>query len=273
MIRFEDVSFTYQTHSGGVPALRGVSLTIEPGELLVVLGANGSGKSTLAQLANGLLVPESGTVTVDALATDDAEVIWQIRERVGIVFQDPENQIVATTVEEEVAFGPENLGLPRNELRARVDEALAAVELSQFALREPHQLSGGQKQRLAVAGVLAMRPRYVIMDEPASMLDGRGREEVARLARGLADAGHGVAVITHDLGVLGIADRVAVLDAGELALSGGPVDLLAVEPAQLDAWGLELPPLAVLAAELRGAGVPALAWPEGPEGLVASLCR
>lgn len=272
MIRFDDISFAYRTHAGDVRALSGVTLELAPGELLAVLGANGSGKSTLAQLSNGLLLPQTGSVTVDGISTDDAERIWEIRERVGIVFQDPENQIVATTVEEEVAFGPENLGLDRAELRVRVDEALAAVGLSELVHREPHQLSGGQKQRLALAGVLAMRPRYVILDEPASMLDARGRADVVALAQELRGAGHGVAVITHDLSVLGIADRVAVLDTGELVFCGIPAELLAVPPASLDSWGLETPPLVAFAAQLREAGAPALAWPDSAEGLVASLC-
>lgn len=273
MITFDDISFTYHTHAGDVNALAGVTLALEPGELLVVLGANGSGKSTLAQLANGLLMPQTGSVSVDGMSTGDLEHIWAIRERVGIVFQDPENQIVATTVEEEVAFGPENLGLHRDELRLRVDEALAAVGLSGLGHREPHQLSGGQKQRLALAGVLAMRPRYVILDEPASMLDARGRREVVDLVQELRRAGHGVAVITHDLSALGIADRVAVLDAGRLAFVGVPAELLAVSPSDFAGWGLEMPPLVAFAAELRAAGAPSLAWPESAEGLVSSLCR
>lgn len=273
MIQFSDVSFSYRTHTGVVPAVRSVTLALARGELLAVLGANGSGKSTIAQLANGLLQPDSGTVTVDDMSTGDEQHVYDLRSRVGIVFQNPENQIVATTVEEDVAFGPENLGLPRSALRERVDEALEAVGLTELADNEPHQLSGGQKQRLAVAGALAMRPAYLILDEPASMLDPRGRAEVAELIRKLKLAGHGIAVITHDLSILGVADRVLVLDAGAVAFEGAPAALMELQQAALDGWGLELPPLGMMGSLLRDLGAPAPNWADTPQSLVNALCR
>lgn len=273
MIRFDNVSYSYRSHDREIPALRSVTLEVEPGTVVAVLGANGSGKSTLAQLANGLLLPQAGSVSVDGIDTRDEGRLLELRSRVGLVFQDPENQIVATTVEEEVAFGPENLGVERSELRRRVDSALATVDLEGLALFEPHQLSGGQKQRLAIAGALAMEPRYLVLDEPGSMLDPRGRASVIALIEAQRSVGRGLAVITHDLGVLGIADRCLVLQAGETVFEGTPAEILCLSESSLAAWGLELPPYAALAAHLRERGAPALAWADSAESVVGVLCR
>ena len=252
MIRFADISFSY-AGAQGAPALSRVTFDVEPGEQVAVLGANGSGKSTLVQLANGLLLPDSGTVTVDGIDTSDATRIRDVRERVGMVFQRPDDQIVATSVEDDVAFGPENLGLPRAEIRERVDEAIAAVGLTGLERREPHLLSGGQKQRLAMAGALAMRPAYLVLDEPASMLDPDGRSDVLAIVRALRASGTGVMHVTHDLADIADADRAIVLDGGAVVFTGSVAELYG-RPELLAASGLELPPLARLADALREAG-------------------
>lgn len=272
MIRFENVRFSYRVPGARIEALRGVSFTLRRGETLVVLGANGSGKSTLARLANGLLLPSEGTVGVDGLDTGDPETIWELRRRVGLVFQNPDNQIVGTTVEEDVAFGPENLGVGREEMRERITAALGAVGLTGFELREPHLLSGGQKQRLALAGALAMQPRYLVLDEPTSMLDPEGRAGVLGALARLRAGGHGVIHVTHDLSDAVSADRVLVLVAGEAAFTGTPGELLAV-PERLASWGLAAPPIAVLATELRSFGVPVPDAALDPESVVSALCR
>ena len=255
MLRFDDITFAY--HDGGleVVALEGVTLAIEPGCEVAVLGANGSGKSTLARLANGILVPRAGSVTVDGTDTRDEARSREVRQSVGVVFQHPDDQIVATTVEEDVAFGPENLGLPREELRDRVDEALAAVGLTGLERREPHLLSGGQKQRLAIAGALAMRSRYLVLDEPTSMLDPEGRNDVLEVIAALRSAGHGILHITHDLADVAAADSTIVLRSGEVAFAGTPSELFA-RPELLGECGLELPPIARLARALRALGAP-----------------
>jgi energy-coupling factor transporter ATPase len=271
VIRFENVSFSYSTAPEGVEALRGVTLAVSPGEMLAVLGANGSGKSTLARLADGLLLPTGGRVSVDGVDTREERSI-ELRSAVGMVFQHPDDQIVATSVEDDVAFGPENLGLPRAELRARVDEAIASVGLTGLERREPHLLSGGQKQRLVIAGALAMRPRYLVLDEPTAMIDAQGRHDVAAVLRSVKAAGHGVLLITHDLTEAALADRVAVLDAGALVFDGD-LDGLLGDTRRLAGWGLELPPIALLAASLREAGTDVPARALDPETVSEALWR
>ncbi|MDZ4655773.1 MAG: energy-coupling factor transporter ATPase [Coriobacteriia bacterium] len=251
MLEFEGVSYTYQGADG--PALAGVSLQLSPGEIVVLVGANGSGKSTLARLCNGLIVPDRGAVTVDGIATTDSERVFDIRSRVGLVLQNPDNQIVGTVVEEDVAFGPENLGVFPAELRMRVDAALAAVGLTGMERREPHLLSEGQKMRLAIAGALAMEPDYLVFDEPTAMLDPRGRADVLAVMQRLRSEGRGILHITHDLDDAARADRVLALDAGSLAFEGSPEELFG-HVELLDDLGLELPPLAAAAAYLRAAG-------------------
>jgi len=240
--------------------------------MLALVGANGSGKSTLAQLANGLLSPSAGSVTVDGIDTLDAGKTREVRELVGVVFQNPDDQIVATAVEDDVAFGPENLGLPRSQIRDRVDEALATVGLTGLERREPHLLSGGQKQRLAIAGALAMLPRYLVLDEPTSMLDPQGRAEVLDVLDRLRGAGHGLLLITHDLAEAQRADRVAVLSAGTLVYEGDAADLLERDE-DVEQWGLEVPPLVRLATALRATGAPVPTGALSAADIVESLCR
>lgn len=252
MIAAEHVTYTYP--GAGSPALRGISAVVEPGSWTALVGANGSGKSTLARLLNGLLVPSEGCVLVDEMDTADEERAWDVRSRVGLVLQNPDNQIVGTVVEEDVAFGPENLGVPREELRRRVDEAIAAVRLTGLERREPHLLSEGQKQRLAIAGALAMRPAYLVLDEPTAMLDADGRSDVLGVLRELQAAGTAIIHITHDLSEALYAQRVIALKRGAIAFDGSATGLLG-DDALMSSLGLEAPPLAQLVSALRGAGV------------------
>jgi energy-coupling factor transport system ATP-binding protein len=249
-----------------------VSLVVSPGEHVAVLGANGSGKSTLVRLVNGLLYPTGGRVSVDDIDTRDEERSRELRERVGIVFQRADDQIVATTVEDDVAFGPENLGLPRAELRQRVDESLAAVGLTGLERREPHLLSGGQKQRLAIAGALAMRPAYLVLDEPSSMLDPQGRDEVLAIISELKAQGTGILHVTHDLADISGADRAVVLNRGRVVFEGSVSELLTREDV-LASCGLERPPIAVLAEKLRAAGAPLPPGVATPESIAEALWR
>ncbi|MDH4140325.1 MAG: energy-coupling factor transporter ATPase [Coriobacteriia bacterium] len=254
MIRFDGVSFSYPTPSGGIQALDDVDLTLSEGEYVVVLGENGSGKSTLVRLINGLLAPGAGEVTVDGFTTSAEADVWEIRRRVGMVFQNPDNQIVATFVEEDVAFGPENLGVPRDELRRRVTSALQAVGLEGFERREPHQLSGGQKQRLAIAGALAMEPDYLVLDEPTAMLDPQGRADVLGVLHRLRERGRCIVHVTHDLSDAAQADRVVVMRRGRIVFDGTPEELLG-NAALLAEYGLTQPAIGVLAQSLRESGV------------------
>ena len=273
MIRFADIHYSYRSAEGvRAPALCGVTLQIAEGEHVAVLGANGSGKSTLVRLANGLLLPSRGTVTVDGIDTRDDARARELRERVGVVFQHPDDQIVGTSVEDDVAFGPENLGLPSSEIRKRVDEALAAVGLSGLERREPHQLSGGQKQRLAMAGALAMRPAHLVLDEPASMLDPAGRAEVLGIVERLLAHGTGVLHVTHDLADVLRADRAVVLNCGQLVFEG-TVPALLLETALLDSCGLEVPEISRMAARMREGGAPVQARVSDPGELAEMLWR
>ncbi len=251
MIVLEDVTYSYADTRA--PALAGVSVTLAAGSWTAIVGANGSGKSTLARLANGLLTPSAGRVTVDGIDTAEEDRAWDVRSRVGLVLQNPDNQIVGTVVEEDVAFGPENLGVERAELRRRVDDALAAVGLTGLERREPHLLSEGQKQRLAIAGALAMHPAALVLDEPTAMLDLDGRADVLGVLRRLQAGGTAIVHITHDLAEALHAERVIALAGGRVAFDGSPQDLLGDE-GRLRALGLESPPLARMAAALRGLG-------------------
>lgn len=270
MIVFEHVGFTYP--GAAVPALDDVTVSISPGQVVALLGPNGSGKSTLARLGNGLLVPSAGVVRVDGMDTADEDTVWDVRSRVGFIQQNPENQIVGTLAEEDVAFGPENLGVPSDELRVRVDDALAAVGLSGLQRREPHLLSEGQKQRLAIAGALAMHPSYLIADEPTAMLDPVGRRDVLGALRDLRRSGVGMLHVTHHLADVVDADEVVVLRAGRIAYRGTPEALMA-DPERARALGVEVPPEAVLADALRRRGVPVPAGALTPEAIVESLWR
>ena len=264
----------YEVEAGeAVTALDGVDIRIARGELVVIIGPNGSGKSTLAKHLNALLLPDSGDVLVFGMNTKEEKLVWEIRRSAGMVFQNPDNQLVATVVEEDVAFGPENLGVPPDEIRARVDEALDAVDMLPYRRRAPHLLSGGQKQRVAIAGVLAMRPKCIILDEPTAMLDPRGREEVMRTVLEL-NRKHGITVvhITHYMDEALYADRVFVMDQGKVIMQGTPKEVFRHRD-KLQALGLDVPPLGKLSQMLALAGYDvapdALSVPE----LVEELCR
>lgn len=256
ILRLEEVRFAYPAGPGESPrlALDGVSLDVQPGEYLAVLGHNGSGKSTLAKLLNALLVPTSGRVLVEGRDTREAvrtpSALRTIRQAVGLVFQNPDNQIVATIVEEDVAFGPENLGLPRDEIVRRVDAALSAVEMEALRTRPPHHLSGGQRQRVAIAGILAMRPRVLVLDEATAMLDPHARRDVLATARRLHQAGTTVVQVTHFMAEAAQAQRVVVLDAGRVALDAPPGELFQ-QVERLRALRLDVPPLTEVAERLR----------------------
>ena len=257
MIETKDLTYIYPAPEGETnpPALRGVSVTIEKGRFTVVLGHNGSGKSTFAKHLNAVLLPCGGAVYVDGMDTRDEKLLLEIRRRTGMVFQNPDNQIVANVVEEDVAFGPENLGVPTVEIRRRVDDALAAVGMEQFASHAPHLLSGGQKQRIAIAGILAMEPECIVLDEATAMLDPAGRREVIdtvlRLNR---EQGITVVLITHHMVEAERADRVIVMNDGEVAMDGMPRQVFS-QVERLHELGLAAPDTVELLYRLRQDGV------------------
>lgn len=226
IIEFQNVSFRYEADESEKPlplCVEHVNLNIKKGDFVAVLGHNGSGKSTLAKLSNSILIPESGRVLVDGVDTADESLSYDIRRTVGVVFQNPDNQIVASIVEEDVAFGPENLGVPPDELRRRVDDALKAVGMYEYRHHEPHKLSGGQKQRVAIAGMIAMLPECIVLDEPTAMLDPKGRKEVMDTVRRLnRERGMTVVFITHFMEEAATADRVVVMDNAKILLDGTP---------------------------------------------------
>lgn len=255
LIKVTGVSVSYPTPGGGlVQALHDISLEVRRGEWLAIIGHNGSGKSTLAKLFNGLVISGRGTVTVDGLSTRDPAELRRIRQVVGMVFQNPDNQLVATVVEEDVAFGPENLGLAQAEIDARVADAIRIVGIEDLRKRAPHQLSGGQKQRVAIAGVLAMRPACVILDEATAMLDPSGRAEVLDTASALHRQGVTIVSITHFMSEVPRADRVVVLADGRVALEGTPRELFAM-PERLRALELDVPQVTEIAERLRERGL------------------
>ena len=256
MIQTEHMSHTYQDESGNVVyALDDVSLAISKGEFVSIIGTNGSGKSTLAKHFNVLLTPSKGTVTVLGMDTKDPKNLWDIRQHVGMVFQNPDNQIVAAVVEEDVAFGPENLGVEPSEIRRRVDEALASVNMTEYALHSPGLLSGGQKQRIAIAGVLAMKPDCIVLDEPTAMLDPVGRKEVLETVHRLnKEEGITIVYITHFMEEAVTSDRVVVMKNGKLLHDGTPREIFSQVP-MLKELGLDVPVAAEVAAKLRLDGV------------------
>ena len=255
IIETRDLSFRYDEQSG--LALDGVNLSIEEGSFTAVLGHNGSGKSTFAKHLNAILLPTGGTVWVGGIDTKEESRLFDIRKTAGMVFQNPDNQIVANVVEEDVAFACENMGLPPAEIRSRVDEALSAVGMTEFARHAPHLLSGGQKQRIAIAGVLAMRPRCIVMDEPTAMLDPSGREEVIAAVRKLnRETGMTVVLITHHMDEAALADRVIVMKGGKVALDGTPRQVFS-QVERMEELSLTVPQTVLLLRELNrdGAGL------------------
>ena len=257
MLRTENLTYSYpasEENEQPTLALDGVTLAIERGSFTVILGHNGSGKSTLAKTFNAVLLPSGGRVYVDGMDTTDEKLLLEIRRRVGMVFQNPDNQIVANVVEEDVAFAPENLGVPTEEIRRRVDDALRTVGMEKFAKHAPHLLSGVQKQRIAIAGVLAMRPQCIVLDEATAMLDPIGRSEViSTIERLNRDEGITVVLITHHMNEAEHADRVIVMNEGRVAMDGAPREVFA-QVERLRAIGLTVPDTVELLYELRGAG-------------------
>ena len=254
IIDAQNVHYSYEEELS--EAVRGVSLQVYKGEFLCILGHNGSGKSTLAKLLNGLFTPTAGSVTVCGMDTKDEDKQLDIRKSACMVFQNPDNQLVATIVEEDVAFGPENLGVPQPELRNRVDDALAAVNMSEFARSSPHKLSGGQKQRIAIAGVLAMQPEIMIMDEPTATLDPMGRREVINTVMRLnREQGITVVLITHFMEEAALADRLIIMHEGRINLEGAPRDVL-IQIDKLKELSLEAPEAAYMAYRLNKEGIP-----------------
>lgn len=256
-----------------VVALAGVDLKISQGEFLAIIGPNGSGKSTLAKHFNALLLPTRGDVWVFGINTREERLVWEIRRNVGMVFQNPDNQIVATVVEEDVAFGPENLGIEPEEIRRRVEDALSAVDMLAFRRHAPHLLSGGQKQRVAIAGVLAMRPSCIVLDEPTAMLDPRGREEVMKTVRKLnREFGITVIHITHYMDEALFADRVVVMAEGKIMMDGPPGTIFR-RRKELEALGLDVPPMGRLAEMLIAAGLDLRPDALTVDEMVDELCR
>ena len=273
MIQFEDVHFSYNTEesenettprSDG-EVIKGLSFSIGSGEFVCILGANGSGKTTVGKLINSLILPVSGKIVIDGLAPDSEENILKIRQTVGMVFQDPSRQMVASTIEDELAFGPENLGVEPREILQRIDWALKILDLESLRYREPHYLSGGQTQRAAIAGVLVMQPKYIVMDEPTAMLDPKGRRSVLEAIDFLrAKLGLGIIYITHHMEAVLRCDRVLGLKEGQLIFEGSPRDLFS-EEATLKELGLQVPPVIELANLLRQRGCKlqqSLSWQE-----------
>ena len=256
ILKTENLTFRYTTAEGAAPTvLDGLTLSVRRGEFVAVLGHNGSGKSTLAKHFNAILLPSGGKAYVDGMDTCDENLLLDIRRRVGMVFQNPDNQIVASVVEEDVAFGPENLGVPSEEIRARVDSALAAVGMTEYARHAPHLLSGGQKQRVAIAGVLAMRPECIVLDEPPAMLDPAGRREVLDTVKRLnREQGITVVLITHHMDEAAQADRLIVMHDGHIMADDSPEQVFQNVDG-LRSLGLEVPEPVALLYELRQAGV------------------
>ncbi len=270
LISAENVSFSYdKTHN----CISDLTLSIEEGEYLAVIGHNGSGKSTLAKLFNGLLLPDKGKITVDGFSSEDKNNLFEIRKRVGVVFQNPDNQLVASIVEDDVAFGPENLGVPRAEIGGRIDFALKAVTMEKYRRSSPERLSGGQKQRIAIAGVLALKPKAIVLDESTAMLDPQGRKEVLAVVKKLnKEQGVTVITITHYMDEVVEADKVAVLNDGKIAMYGTPREIFS-RKEELKGMGLELPKAALLAEKLIEKGVPLKTDVLTPAELKEELCR
>ncbi len=256
MIRIEDLVFNYKKEDGqdDFTAIKGASLAIEKGSFTAIIGRNGSGKSTLAKNINALLLPTSGAVYVNGYNTSIEENLWDIRQSAAMVFEIPDNQIVASIVEDDVAFGPENLGVDPAEIRARVDKSLRDVNMYHNRKKAPHLLSGGQKQRVAIAGAIAMKPECIVFDEPTAMLDPKGRSEVMSIIKDLNDEGITVVLITHFMEEAAEADRVVIMDNGEIKLDGTPQQVF-MHHEELESMNLTVPMTVELAHRLRSRGV------------------
>lgn len=255
MIKSKELKFNYTRGESITPVLDDFNLHIRDGEFVVLMGHNGSGKSTFAKLLNGILLPSGGKLYVSDMDTSDDENLWNIRETAGMIFQNPDNQIVATIVEEDVAFGPENLGVASEEIRLRVDRVLKIVDMDGYHKRPPHMLSGGQKQRIAIAGVLAMSPSCIILDEPTAMLDPSGREEVLRIVQKLnKEENMTVILITHFMDEAIHADRVIVMDEGHIQLQGTPKQVFS-QVEVMQSIGLDVPEVTKLASALKAGGI------------------
>ena len=256
IIKIDNLYFQYPHGEDEEPklAIKGVSLEIEEGSFTAIIGQNGSGKSTLAKNLNGLLIPSKGAVYVSGMDTRDEDKIWDIRQTAGMVFQNPDNQLVSAIVEDDVAFGPENIGIDPVEIRARVDEALDAVKMGKYKRKAPHLLSGGQKQRIAIAGVVAIRPRCIIFDEPTAMLDPRGRKDIMEIIEKLHREGITVILITHFMDEAVRADRVVIMNKGEILLDGTPEHVFSQDELIRSAR-LDVPMAAEIAIYLRENGI------------------
>lgn len=268
ILKAENVIFSY---NGKKNAVNGVSFSVQSGEYLALLGHNGSGKSTLAKLFNGILSLTSGEITVDGLKISEKQNLFEIRKRVGLIFQNPDNQLVASIIEDDVAFGPENVGIERKEIGERIDFALSAVEMQSFRKSSTEMLSGGQKQRIAIAGVLALKPKILILDESTSMLDPIGRKEVLKVVKKLNEQGVTVIAITHYMDEVIDADRVIVLNEGEIAMQGTPREIFKKEK-ELKELGLELPLSSYVAQKLKDSGLNIDSVLTADE-LVEALCK
>ncbi len=255
-IEAKNVSFSYQSYDGTIPplVLDDISISVNEGEFMAILGHNGSGKSTLAKHFNAILIPTEGGVSVDGMETKEEQKLFEIRQEVGMVFQNPDNQIVATIIEEDLAFALENLGVPPKEIRERVDDALKKVDMYEYRLHAPNQLSGGQKQRIAIAGIIAMRPKCVVLDEPTAMLDPKGRREVMSTVKQLnRELGITVVLITHYMDEAAQCDRIAVVDDGHLIIDSTPEKVFK-EVELIKSKGLDVPQVTELCHELKNEG-------------------
>lgn len=264
--------YTAEEDDRSVKAIKNISFDIKKGSFTAIIGKNGSGKSTLAKNLNGLLLPNSGTVMVKKWDTKDDEHIWDVRQTAGMVFQNPDNQLVSSIVEDDVAFGPENLGIEPSEIRNRVDKALEAVNMSRYRKKSPHLLSGGQKQRIAIAGVVAMKPECIIFDEPTAMLDPRGRDEIMKIINELNREGITVILITHFMDEAVRADRVIIMNEGEILLDGTPTQVYA-EDEKIRKANLDLPMVVQLSQRLRRRGIKIPESVITPEEMVEFICQ
>lgn len=274
IIHIENLIYEYpqEEEKEVLRAIRGISLDIERGSFTAIIGRNGSGKSTLAKLLNGLFVPTEGIIYVEKWNTADDKHIWDVRQTAGMVFQNPDNQLVSSIVEDDVAFGPENIGIAPDEIRSRVDDALEAVRMGEYKLKAPHMLSGGQKQRIAIAGVLAMKPKCIIFDEPTAMLDPRGREDILKIIKKLNDEGITTILITHFMDEAVQADRVIIMNDGEIVLDGSPMEVFS-QAEKIMKVNLEVPIAVELAGRLRKRGIKIPSNVVTVEDMVNFICQ